>query len=74
MFLNRNKNNTVYLSKPQFYYNKVGFKGVSIIYACFCDGLIIHQARGAPITHLCFNAVYIKNILNILGEDSLFNA
>ena len=28
MFLSRNKKNNVYLCKPQFYYIKVGFKGV----------------------------------------------
>ena len=31
MFLSRNKKNNVYLFKPQFYYIKVGFKGVKII-------------------------------------------
>ena len=31
MFLGRNKKNNVYPCKPQFYYIKVGFKGVSII-------------------------------------------
>ena len=31
MFLNRNEKNNVYPCKPQFYYIKVGFKGVSII-------------------------------------------
>ena len=31
MFLNRNKKNNVYLCKPQFYYIKVGHKGVNII-------------------------------------------
>ena len=30
MFLSRNKKNNVYPSKPQFYYIKVGFKGVKI--------------------------------------------
>ena len=37
MFLSRNKKNNVYPSKPQFYYIKVGFKGVKIIKACFRD-------------------------------------
>ena len=37
MFLSRNKKNNVYPSKPQFYYIKVGFKGVKIIYVCFHD-------------------------------------
>ena len=31
MFLYRNKKNNIYLCKPQFYYIKVGFKGVKII-------------------------------------------
>ena len=29
--------NYVHLSKPQFYYIRVGFKGVKIIQACFRD-------------------------------------
>ena len=33
--LSRNKKNSVYPCKPQFYYIKVGFKGVKIILACF---------------------------------------
>ena len=32
MILSRNKKNNVYPYKPQFYYMKVGFKGVEIIY------------------------------------------
>ena len=31
MFLSRNKQNNVYPCKPQFYYIKVGLKGVKII-------------------------------------------
>ena len=31
MFSSKNKENNVYLCKPQFYYVKVGFKGVKII-------------------------------------------
>ena len=31
MFLSRNKKNNEYPCKPQFYYIKVGFKGVKII-------------------------------------------
>ena len=37
MFLSRNKKNNVYACKPQFYYMKVGLKGVKIIYVCFRD-------------------------------------
>ena len=32
MFLSKNKKNNVHPCKPQFYYIKVGFKGVKIIY------------------------------------------
>ena len=37
MFLSRNKKNNVYPCKPQFYYIKVGFKGVKIAMVCFRD-------------------------------------
>ena len=37
MFLSRNKKTNVYPCKPQFYYIKVGFKGVRII--CFRDDM-----------------------------------
>ena len=40
MFLSRNKKNNVYLCKPQFYYMKVGFKGVNIRKVCFRDDRI----------------------------------
>ena len=43
MSLSRNKRNNVYPIKPQFYYIKVGFKGVKIIWACFCDGYDIDK-------------------------------
>ena len=39
MFLAEIRKNNVYPCKPQFYYIKVGFKGVNIIWACFRDGL-----------------------------------
>ena len=37
IFLSRNKKNNVYPCKPQFYYIKMGFKGVKIIQAYFHD-------------------------------------
>ena len=37
MFLSRNKKSNIYPCKPQFYYIKVGFKGVKIIWVCFRD-------------------------------------
>ena len=50
MFLSRNKKNNVYPCNPQFYYIKVGFKGVKIIYACFCDGKALRNK--APYSHV----------------------
>ena len=41
MFLSTNKKNNIYPCKPQFYYIKVGFTGVNIIYLCFRDGIVI---------------------------------
>ena len=41
MVLSRNKKTNVYPCKPQFYYIKVGFKGVKIIKACFRDEFCI---------------------------------
>ena len=42
MFLSRNKK-----KKQQFYYIKVGFKGVKIILACFRDAHVTHSERYA---------------------------
>ena len=39
MFSSKNKKNNVYPCQPQFYYIKVGFKGVKIILACFRDAI-----------------------------------
>ena len=36
-FLSRNKKNNVYPCEPQFYYIKVGGKGVKFIWVCFRD-------------------------------------
>ena len=35
-FLSKNKKTNVYPCKPQFYYIKLGFKGVKIIYVHVC--------------------------------------
>ena len=50
MILSRNKKNNVYPCKPQFYYIKMGFKGVKIIKACFRDAELLFGALGG----LCF--------------------
>ena len=53
MFLSRNKKNNVYLCKTQFYYIKVGFKGVKIIKACFRDCKLIYHVD--PIIFVATN-------------------
>ena len=54
MFSSKNKENNVYPCKPQFYYVKVGFKGVKLIKACFRDG---------------FSYCIVKIYVNISGYD-----
>ena len=51
MFLSKNKKNNVYPCKPQFYYVKLGFKGVKIIYACFRDAVAITDTHTHTYTH-----------------------
>ena len=54
------KKNNVYSCKPQFYYIKVGFKGVKIIWACFRDAL--HTKTSADMSLLCsFKEYWVKN-------------
>ena len=45
MLLSRNKKHNVYPCKSRFYYIKVGFKVVNIIYVCFCDHHEIHGVQ-----------------------------
>ena len=54
MFLSRNKKNNVYPCKPQFYYIKVGFKGVNIIWACFRDDFFNVAA------HMCIHGYSVN--------------
>ena len=53
MFLSRNKKNNVYPCKPQFYYIKVGFKGVKIIKVCLRDVYLFELDLGCE--HVLFN-------------------
>ena len=55
MFTNKNKKNNVYPCKTQFYYIKMGFKGVKIIKVCFHDA---ENARKLSTREL----PYISNI------------
>ena len=47
------KKNNVYPCKPQFYYIKVGFKGVKIIEVCFRDDNLGDQEKPQPQTIAC---------------------
>ena len=57
--------NNAYLCKPQFYYIKVGFKGVKIIQACFryADGLLSGK-------YLVFILSNLKNLRAKLANGS----
>ena len=72
MFLSRNKKNNVYPCKPQFYYIKVGFKGVKIIKACFCDDMqtwhiktLLKHAVSFAKPFMVFDCLYVNGISEI---------
>ena len=76
MFLGKIKKNNVYPCKPQFYFIKVGFKGVRIIKACFRDGydkkIISFRERETNCNFTCcqvphFMIIFIPyiNLLNL---------
>ena len=51
MFLSRTKKNNVYPCKPQFYYIKVGFKGVKIYKRVFVMNLSANITKSANSSH-----------------------
>ena len=63
----RNKKNNVYPCKPQFYYIKVGFKGVRIIKACFRDANVFWlisdwiRKKNKVLTDLLLVYLYLDN-------------
>ena len=62
MFLSRNKKTNVYPCKPQFYYIKVGFKGVKIILVCFRD---VHLVLSARLFCVYYNVIRHSLIITI---------
>ena len=70
MFFSKIRKNNVYPCKPQFYYIKVGFKGVYIIQVCFRDVMPLGYCQsfisalylslkeitlhGKPVLRMCF--------------------
>ena len=62
MFLDRNKKNNVYSCKPQFYYIKVGFKGVKIIKHVFVMNFILPKTPFLINTlHLILYIIFITS-------------
>ena len=57
MFLSRNKKNNVHPCKPQFYYIKVGFKGVKLYRRVF---VMVHVVFTVCIfcLHVCIHCFY----------------
>ena len=55
MFLSRNKKNNIYRCKPQFYYIKVGFRGVKIIWYVFMMSFsfYVHPVNARADQSLC---------------------
>ena len=65
MFFSSIKKNNVYPCKPQFYYIKVGFKGVTIMQACFRDEYfdnLIRNCTGAFSTMTVWSYIKFTNI------------
>ena len=59
MFLSRNKNNNnVYPCKPQFYYIKVGYKGVKVIKGCF-RGVCFGSISGVCVVLMCLSSILL---------------
>ena len=50
MFWSKNKKNRYIPCKPQFYYTKVGFKGVYISWTCYPDWA--YNVRSCSINHI----------------------
>ena len=60
MFLSRSEKDNVYPFKPQFYYTKVGFKGVSIIKTLLRDAF----------RHLCSTKIQISLRIHAIWSES----
>ena len=73
IFFNRNKNNNVYSCKPQFYYIKVGFKGVIIILTCLRDDVSQKLYLGKPVkrTPSTFVKLNLKQTINHEIENKM---
>ena len=68
-FSSRTKKNNVYSCKPQFYYIKVGFEGVKMLYVCFRDVIlcILHMFEGTfslKVAHVYVDVFYFCRYWN----------
>ena len=70
-FFSRNKKNNVYPCKPQFYYIKVGFKGVKTIWACFRDGYYCMMPVQQVVSGIYWCANNLPNSLQTTIDFSL---
>ena len=74
MFSNKNKKNNVYPCKPQFYYIKVGFKGVNIIQAYFRDEHVYSLfLKQTTLKVRSFLHKHIQSKLNSSNTDGSFS-
>ena len=73
MFLSRKKKNNVYRCKPQFYYIKMGFMGVKIIYTCFRDwDVSLRKLKNWPSCNF-FCTCYLATALGFLAECGVWS-
>ena len=66
--MSRNKKNNVYPCKPQFYYIKMGFKGVKIIQACFRDAILLPDYM-SKTAELSVNSVDTNQMPHSMTSD-----
>ena len=84
MFFSRNEKNNVYPCKPQFYYIKVGFNVVKIIWACFRNVVysigdarstkFVQMILGLPLTFFRRSQISVLVAVAILVECCMASA
>ena len=67
--------NNVYPCKPKFYYIKVGFKGVQIIYACFRDDsseMQQNDKNSETVEFKMLNGVFFNVVITMSDKIPLY--
>ena len=71
MFLSKYKKNNVYPCKPQFYYIKVGFKGVKLIQACFGDATVAFFLTGKAVKMVLHRSLLAVGVVVLVSGPTM---